>query len=132
MIFLDTNIFLSALFPKVHGVRAARSQALLRQLNQGNIEAATSIMVISELVWFLFRHGFPRDEVASIVGKLDVVHLRIIEGDILPPVLSLFIKSVLDWNDCIIAVLAQNFGCAEIATYDRGFDLVDWLSRKEP
>lgn len=132
MIFLDTNIFISALFPKVHSSRAARSQTLLRQLNQGNIEAVTSILVISELVWFLFRHGFSREKIAGIVGKLDVAHLQIIEGDILPPVLSLFIGSVLDWNDCVIAILAQNFGCTEITTYDQGFDLIDWLSRNEP
>lgn len=132
MTFLDTNIFLSSIFPKVHGARSLQSQALLRRINEGQVDAATSILVISELVWFLYRHKFSRDDVARTIGKLDVIHLRIIEGDILPSVLSLFARSTLDWNDCVIAVLAQEYGCKEIMTYDRDFDQVDWLVRQEP
>ena len=132
MIFVDTNVFLCALFPRVHGKRAISCQEFLQKIEDGDSRAVTSILVLSEIAWFLKRHGRSREETASAIGEFDMTGLKLIEGDILPSVLSLFMNSTMGWNDCVLAILAQNFGCDEITTYDQDFDHVDWLTRREP
>lgn len=132
MTFIDTNIFLCALFPLVHGERARESQVLLRRIDDGKTTAVTSIIVLSEIAWFLKRHGRNREEIASTIGEFDTEGLKLVEGDILPEVLSLFRRSTLGWNDCVIAILAQENGCKEIMTYDQDFDQIDWFVRQEP
>jgi len=131
--FLDTNVILRHLLGD-HPQQSPRATAYLRQIEAGKLRVRTSDMVVFEAVFTLERHY--RQPKARIQEAL----LPLIElpGIALPGkrrfrrVFDLYVGQNLPFADAYHAVLMEDLRLEEIVTFDREFDRVPGIKRREP
>jgi len=131
--FVDTNIFLRYLL-RDDPAQYERCRALFRAAVAGEVSLLTSHIVIAELVWTLLSHfKVPK---ALVVEKLGVLVgaecLAIADKAVIAEALVLFGRKNIDFVDAYNAVYLRAAGCTEIVSYDRDFDRLDWVRRREP
>jgi len=130
--FLDTNVFLRHL-RQDHPEHSPKATALLARIEQGELHVRTADTVVFETVYTLQRsYRVPRAEIA--VALLPLLELP---GIVLPGkrryrrVFALYMRSGLGFADCYHAVLAQQLRLPAIFSFDRHFDQVPGLRRRE-
>ncbi len=90
-------------------------------------------MILAEVVWVLESYyKLPREKIAE---KLDLIintpNLAIADSGAFSQAVELYSSSNLDLADCFAASLAIEEGSILIS-YDRDFDKLDGIVRKEP
>jgi len=131
--FVDTNIFLRYLL-RDDPAQYERCARLFRLAIAGEVSLLTSHVVIAELVWTLLSHfKVPK---ALLVEKLGVLVqaecLVIPDKPVVAEALALYGRKNIDFVDAYNAVYLRVAGCTEIISYDRDFDRLDWVRRREP
>jgi predicted nucleic acid-binding protein len=132
--FLDTNILIRFV-AQDHEEHLLRAVAFFQSIERGETRVRISDTVVFETVYVLQRpYGWERSSIRDAV--LPVIEL---DGVILPgkaifaDVFALYVTHRgLSFADCYHAVLARHLGCTEIITFDRGFDRIPGLTRREP
>jgi predicted nucleic acid-binding protein len=127
--FVDTNIFLYAI--QAHPQFGRTSKGILRRIDGGE-KAATSLINLAEICWWLERHGkrnLIEDELRLITS--------IINLEITPLALEDFMRAGrfveeygIDFNDCLMIATMERLGIEGIYSNDPDFDKVEWLKRK--
>ncbi len=126
--FVDTNIFLEAYFRK-----GEKSDKCLRLLKSDE-NLYTSWLVIGEFEWVLRSvYGLERPEIVKLISSvISFSGLEIPDRKLVAQALKLFESLNLDWTDCLNATLSKNLEIDEVYSYDRDFEKVKFLKRKEP
>lgn len=130
--FLDTNIFLRFLTAD-DARKAAACRKLIRRGMEGEVELATHPLILAEVVWVLESYyELPRQEIAQ---KLDLImntpNLVVADAGPFSRAIELYLGSNLDLTDCFSASLSMTDG-STLVSYDRDFDAIDGVTRKEP
>jgi len=130
--FLDTNIYLRHL-RQDHAVHSPKASAIFAQIEQGQLRLRTSDTVAFEVVFTLERtYKQPRPLIAQ--GLLSLLDLP---GVILPGkrryhrVFDLYVNQGLPFADAFHAVLMDSLGIREIFSFDRDFDRIPGVTRRE-
>lgn len=126
--FIDTNILLEAYFRK--GEKSDKCLQLLK--SDENLYA--SWLVIGEFEWVLRSvYELKRSEIVKLISSvINLSCLEIPDRKLVAQALKLFESLNLDWTDCLNAVLSRNLEIDEVYSYDRDFEKVKFLKRREP
>ncbi len=135
MIFLDTNIFLRYL-TRDDAEKSAVCLALL-QRGQAGEEATTSEVVLAEVAYVLSSPRQYKLSHADVSARLRPILL--LRGLKLPNKRRL-LRALdrystyphLDFEDCLTVAQIEQQGIGTLASYDRGFDRVPGITRREP
>jgi uncharacterized protein len=130
--FLDTNILLRHL-RQDDPILSPKATAILERIEQGELSARTSDIVIFETVFSLQRsYRVPREEIAAAL--LPIIELP---GIILPGkrqfrrVFDLYLTQSLGFADCYHVVLMQRSKLTEVLSFDTDFDKIPGIRRRE-
>lgn len=134
LVLLDTNPILRHVLDD-HADHSPRAHALFERIEQGVERVRLTDTVVFEAVFTLERlYHIPRGEIGATIA--DLLQLP---GIVLPgkrfyrQVFELWIQQQrLSFADCYHAVLVGRLGLAGILSFDRGFDRVTGLMRREP
>lgn len=131
--FVDTNVFLRYL-TRDDPSKYEKCRELFKKAIAGELEIATSGMVIAELVWTLL--SYYRVPKADVIEKVSIIvgteNLFIPDKDIIADALVLYARRNIDYIDAYNATLMKYHGLQGIYSYDEDFDSVETLKRKVP
>jgi predicted nucleic acid-binding protein len=131
--FLDTNILLRY-YTNDDPAKARRALALLRRVEQGKEQVATSLLVVSETVFTLERfYKMPKLRVYEIVA--DVISMRNVQlpgKSLCLDALELHATENVSFVDAYNSVDMQARGINEIYSWDTDFDRLPGVVRIEP
>jgi predicted nucleic acid-binding protein len=130
--FLDTNILVNHLLQE-QAEHGARATAILERIEAGELSVRTSDLVVFETVFTLQRaYRIPRERIAA--GILSILQMK---GVLLPSksnyrrVFNLYVSTNIGFADCYHAMLMERLGINEVFSFDRDFDKLPGLSRRE-
>lgn len=114
---LDTNVLVRYLTQDDLG----QFQAALRLLNKKGAMFFVPDLVLVEVDWVLSGvYGWTRDEIAETFARLLTIHNLAFEDEGRIRGALKLVRSGADLSDALIAAIAQERGCRELATFDRG------------
>ena len=132
-IFIDTNIFLRYL-TKDDPSKYERCREVFQKAIDGEIEMATSGIVIAELIWTL--SSYYKVPQAEIIEKISVIvgteSLFMPDKDVIADALVLYARKNIDYIDAYNAVFMKYQGLHEIYSYDKDFESFEEIQRREP
>ena len=131
--FIDANIFLRHLLND-DPVRSPASRLVFQQIAQGDLDAWTSDLVISEVVFVLSKtYGIARDQIVNtLLPLIQLPNLKIANKRIYSRVFSFYTSLNISYVDCYNAALMEQRKEYEVLSYDTDFDKFDLLTRIEP
>lgn len=133
--FLDTNIFLRHLLND-NPVHSRACHALFQSIERQELTAWTSALAIAEIVFVLSNpktYAVDRTTIRdTVLPLLGLSHLKLEHKQLYPRVFELYTSHPIDYIDAYHAALAEHVEQREIYSYDRHFDSVAGLSRREP
>ncbi len=131
MIFLDTNIFMYAAGSE-HPNKEA-SVKLLEQVVIGDIEAATSVEVIQEILHRYTHIGRKESGLKLATYVMEIVPIIYdIERQDIEKSMELLRKYTINSRDAIHAAVALNRKIPIICTYDSHFKAIEEIDVRKP
>jgi len=134
-VFLDSNILLRHL-TNDDPQRGQACFALIRAIEQGELSVWTSDLVIAEVVFVLsnkntyaLRRETIRDLLLPLIGLpgLKLPHKRLYGR-----IFEIYTTLPLDYIDAYHVALMEQRGSTETISYDKHFDQVEGIQRREP
>lgn len=135
MEFLDTNIILRYL-TKDDPDKAERCRHLLQQTEQRTLDLVISESVLAEVVFVLSSpalYGQPRRNIRSLL--LPIVRLpglKVPNRKTMLRALDLYAQTNLDFTDALSVAHMERLQLRTIVSYDRHFDRISGIGRREP
>lgn len=130
---IDANVILRYLTnePADQAERAAR---LLEAAKSGATQLLVEEVVLAEVIWTLssFYRVSKRDIAAMLLAFLAPDGIQNPQKDALKTALVLLTTYNLDFADALIAAKALESGQSELYSFDRDFDRIPGILRKEP
>lgn len=134
MLFLDTNIFLRAILRDTPD-KAEDCLRLLKGIDNREFAACTSMLVLNEVLWVLEGLGISRQEIAKRILAIAQSRIDLLPSpnhDSVEQAIELYTTEGIDFQDALNAISARTAGVAEIVSYDRHFDIIQFGERREP
>lgn len=132
---VDTNLFIRAL-TNDHPTQSAAAGAFFQRIERGEITVEAPVTVIADAVFVLVSprlYDLPRAQVQALLTTLvRLPHLRVASRAMVLRALVLFGSSTLDFGDCCLVAHLQEAGGTEIFSFDRDFDRITGIVRREP
>ena len=137
MRFVDTNIFvrhLTASDPK----KARACFALIQAIEQGQMQAWTSDLVVAEVVFVLSAkgpnsYGYARADIRDkLLPILNLPALHLPSKGLYGRIFELYTALPIDFIDAYHVALMEASGQLELYSYDAHFDRVSSITRLEP
>ncbi len=128
-LFVDTNVFLRFL-TNDDPAKAKRAEVLFRDAVRGKIRLATSLLVITEIVWTLESfYKLEKPDIAAKVEKiLNTPNLECPETPLIFMALDLYVHENIDFVDAYHGFYMREQGLTQILTYDRKhFARIPWV-----
>ena len=133
--FLDSNILIRHLTAD-DPTKAKDCFALIASIERGEATVWTSDLVIAEVVFVLTSrrtYNLSRERVRDLILPLiQLPGVKLRHKRLYDRVFELFTELPLDYVDAYHAALMEQQGCTELFSYDRHFDQVPGVVRKEP
>ncbi len=133
--FLDSNILVRHL-TNDDPERGSACFAIIQAIEQGKLQAWTSDLVIAEVVFVLSgkaTYNLDRGTIRDLLLPLiELPGLRITNKRLYRRVFELYATSPLDYTDAYHVALMEQRGTSEVLSYDRHFDRVEGIQRREP
>ena len=132
--FIDTNILLRHLLND-HPTQSPAALALIRAIEQGELTAWTTDLVVSEIVFVLAGrfYGVPRETIRDqLLPLLSLPGLKLERKRMYRRVFELFTTLNIDYNDCYHAALIEARKEHELWSFDEDFDRIGGLKRRTP
>ena len=129
MICLDANFFVFALLDTTAKGQAA--SGIQRDVVEGKVEAATSVLALDELMWVLVKNRKQGLIRTAVEGVYATPNLKVREVDSDIPILALdFLETYnLKPRDAFHAAIMRSLGLKEIVSDDPDFDRIEWIKR---
>lgn len=116
--------------------KQSRSAALLSQVEAGTLTLAAPVTVFADAVFVLSSknlYHLPHSQVAAmLMPVVRLSHLKVKNRRALIEALDLYGSSALDFGDCMIIASMKQARSNVVYSYDRGFDRVIGITRREP
>lgn len=116
--------------------KQARATALFERVEKGELQLATPVTTIADVVYVLSSpklYRVPRPEVAAmLIALLRLRNFRVPSRGTVIRALELYAATNLDFGDALMATLMLRAGISDLYSYDRHFDQLKGITRKEP
>jgi predicted nucleic acid-binding protein len=133
--YLDTNLFIRFL-TKDHPDHAQRAYRVFKQIEDGTTTVTTSGLVIAEVVHVLSSkalYALPRQDLrAKLTPLLTLNGLKLPYKRTYKRALDVYASSNLDFVDAYLVAEMERTNITTIVSFDRDFDSVPGITRKEP
>lgn len=120
MIGLDTNVLIRY-FAQDDVEQSTKASQLIESLNESQQGFITQTVLI-ETVWVMQRiFQADRKTVTAIIGNMLLVPGFVLENrEAVARAVDLFSTTNVDFADCLIAKVAEFYGCTDVMTFDQG------------
>ena len=119
-VYFDTNFLLRFYLADIPA-QASKAKRMVQAAKEGAILMVTDLIVICEMVWVLDSY-YSLDKV-EISEKMTNLYrtpgVVVINGDILPDVLLVYVDKNIDFTDAVIAVSASKNHIEYLASFDK-------------
>lgn len=133
--YLDANILVRTI-TRDDPARAARCQQYLRRLELSEERAELTEATIAEVVYVLSsprRYHLPRRDICDYLrGVLAFPGVSIINRATYLRALDLYELHNVDFEDALIAAHMERTGASALVSFDRDFDRIPGITRREP
>lgn len=133
--FLDTNIFIRHL-TNDHPQHSPACFALIQAIEQGKVQAWTSDIVVSEVVFVLASknlYNLKREMIRDLLLPLiNLQGIKLPNKRMYRRVFDLYTSLPVDYVDAYNAALMESRKQREIYSYDVDFDKIPGITRHEP
>ncbi len=133
--FLDTNVILRYILQD-HPDFSPRTNGLFDDVLAGRIQLVTSEAVITEVVHVLASaalYGLPRVDIRShLQGLLALPSLRVAERTSVLRALDVYATVNIDFVDALTVAHMEREAIVTVVSFDRDFDKVESVRRREP
>jgi predicted nucleic acid-binding protein len=130
--YVDSNVILRFLTGDPPEM-AARARALFESVDKGEVALVVDEIVIAEVVWVLdsFYHH-PAADISHILQEL-LSHegLQAADKPGLVAALALYAERNVDLADALVSVHMDRDGIGDVYTFDRHFDRIPGVVRRE-
>ena len=135
MPFLDSNILIRHL-TNDDPTRGRACFALIQAIERGETSVWTSELVVAEAVFVLSNthtYDLDRETIRDLLLPLiDLPGLKLPQKRLYRRVFELYTSLPIDYVDAYHVALMERRGSTEILSYDRHFDQVEGIQRREP
>ena len=131
MIYLDSNVFMYACLSSDD--IGERSRSLLRNVENGSVEASTSALSFDEVTWAVKRYRTIKEALSAVEALINMPKLNLVSTDetILRSALDLMRRYAFDPRDSIHAASAILCKADTMISSDPHFDRLKELPRKQ-
>ena len=131
--FIDSNVIVYYI-TGAGGEMAERSLTLMKQLEDGEVELATSELVVAEVVWLLQRRTkMSRAQISdAVLPLIKLPNFRVPNKSLWTNVFEVFCSTTVDFTDAYNAAAMFKSSISQIYSYDRDFDRITGISRITP
>ncbi|HLJ82500.1 MAG TPA: PIN domain-containing protein [Ktedonobacterales bacterium] len=131
--FLDINILLRHLLAD-HPDQSPRATAFLEHVERGEMRVHTAELVVFETVFTLERtYKRAKADIAAVLLPLIELPGVLLPGKrLFRAAFDLYVRHNLPFADAYFAAWMQHKGLSEIVCFDRDFDRVPGITRREP
>jgi len=133
--YLDANILVRTI-TQDDLARATRCQRYLRRLELGEEVAELTEATIAEVVYVLSsprRYHLPRPAIRTfLAGVLAFPGVSIAHKGTYLRALELYEAHNVDFEDALIAAHMERTGTAAVVSFDRDFDRIPGITRRDP
>lgn len=126
--FVDANIFLYAI--QGHPEFGKTSKRVLKRIDEEE-EAATSIVTLAEVCWWLEKHrqvSNMHEQIKLILSIFNLDVVQITQEDFLKGS-ELIGELEIDFNDCLNLAVMGRLEIDKVYSNDSDFDKVSWVER---
>ena len=135
MRFVDTNIFVRYL-TRDDPAKGAAALALFRRVQAGEEEVTTCESVVAEITYVLSSrrlYNLPHGEIhALLLPVLTLPSFQLPDKEVYLRALELYAAYPLDFEDVMIVARMESRELTELYSYDRDFDRIEGITRREP
>jgi predicted nucleic-acid-binding protein len=119
-VFFDTNFLLRYYLDDVHS-QALKAKRMVEAAIDGSLLLITDLIVICEMVWVMdsFYHLTKEEIFEKITNLYETPGITIMNGEILPDALSVYLEQKIDFTDAIVGVSAKRVGVKYLASFDK-------------
>jgi predicted nucleic acid-binding protein len=116
-----------------HDDFSPKAHAIIERIESGHLEAQISDLVVFETAFALQKsYGVPRERIAAAVTQVLALPGIILPGkSTYERVFELFVSTPLGFADCYHVALMERLGITEVLSFDRDFDRVPGIVRRE-
>ena len=119
-VFFDTNFLLRFYLDDIPK-QSAKSKLMVQAAKEGSLLLVTDLIVICEMVWVL--DSFYRLDKKEISEKMTnlfrTAGLVILNGEILPDALAVYVDKNIDFTDAVIGAIATKIHIEYLASFDK-------------
>lgn len=129
--YIDSNIFIFAAADT--GTQGEQCRAIITMLDEGDINAASSYLVIDEVLWVL-QHETDRMDAAAAARTILSLPIRWInlKRAVTVTALHLYEDTPLDPRDAFHIAIMKSAGLTTILSEDDDFDALQGIQRTTP
>ena len=119
-VFFDTNFLLRFYLADIPD-QALKAKRMVEAAQKGALLLVTNLIVICELVWVMDSfYELQKNEIREKMTNLyQTPGVSIINGEILPEALSIYVEKNIDFTDAVIGVLATRNHFEYLASFDK-------------
>jgi predicted nucleic acid-binding protein len=130
--FVDTNIFVRHLVQD-HLRLSAKASAILSRVEQGDLVVRTTDTVIFETVFTLSSvYRMSRSDLVAGLSPLIELPGVVLPGkEMFRAAFDLFLSTSIGFADCYHATVMRRLGLTEVLSFDRDFDKLPGITRRE-
>ena len=119
-VFFDTNFLLRFYLDDIPA-QALKAKKMVQAAKEGAILLVTDLIVICEMVWVM--DSFYDLEKEVILEKITNLYrtsgVLVLNGEVLPEALSIYLKKNIDFTDAVVASSASKNHIEYLASFDK-------------
>ena len=119
-VFFDTNFLLRFYLDDIPA-QALKAKRMVLAAKEGSILLVTDLIVICEMLWVLDSfYDLEKDVISEKITNLyRTPGVVILNGDVLPDALSIYVKKNVDFTDAVVASSATKNHIEYLASFDK-------------
>ena len=133
--FVDTDDLIRLLTGD-HPTKQAEAAALFEHVAAGETTVATPDTAVADAVYVLASrrlYRLPRERVRDLPAPLvRLPHFLVANRSAVLRALDLYAETDLDFGDALIIAAMEHVGSTELYSYDKGFDRIPTVQRRQP
>jgi predicted nucleic-acid-binding protein len=119
-VFFDTNFLLRFYLNDIPR-QSAKAKKMVQAAKDGHLLLVTDLIVICEMVWVLDSYyKLDKKQIAQKMSNLyGTAGLVVLNGEILPDALSVYVEKNIDFTDAAIGALVTKNNIEYLASFDK-------------
>lgn len=119
-VFFDTNFLLRFYLDDIAD-QSAKAKKMVQAAKDGALLLVTDLIVICEMVWVMDSHyRLDKKQIAEKMNNLyQTAGLVVLNGDILPEALAVYVDKNIDFTDALIGTIAKRNHIEHMASFDK-------------